>query len=329
MPTERATKQKQRYKKNTGAELQLVDGRTFQAQIEAIAVTLANLIEREGHSVIRHPYLNADLTMLLKQVTYTYDLLFYVNADERREADPAYRQVYSFVILPLIRTMIDGFYNATSLLDDISRAAEFRASGYCQSLTALTEDQRRYGTDSRWLTHTKDQIEKLSLDWRASGFTDGEIQKASMWPTLSGYLRKSPKDTPHKKIVKSLAYGFWREYSAISHATFQGLMDIGPFLTRERVPHSIRQNVLDLGEYVITSHIGRAAGVLLCLVTELQAFYKFKGANLGERLHDAWNALIVMAEIRELYETRYRELMKARRITSDRELPEDVQRLLR
>jgi hypothetical protein len=67
---------------------------------------------------------------------------------------------------------------------------------------------------------------------------------------------------------------------------------------------------------VLALHIGRAAGVLLCIITELKAYFHFDddGARINERIHAMWNALMPVPEIKELYDERYAQLMKDKRI---------------
>ncbi len=50
------------------------------------------------------------------------------------------------------------------------------------------------------------------------------------------------------------------------------------------------------------------------LLTEVQAYFRFEGADINKRLHDVWKALNVAFEIKELYQKRYRKLMKAKGI---------------
>lgn len=57
-------------------------------------------------------------------------------------------------------------------------------------------------------------------------------------------------------------------------------------------------------------HISQAAGILLCIVTELQAYFHFDGANINERLHAMWAALMPTFAVKELYSERYEQLMK-------------------
>lgn len=46
--------------------------------------------------------------------------------------------------------------------------------------------------------------------------------------------------------------------------------------------------------------------MLLCMVTELQAHFKFdsNGARINERIHEVWNFLVPVPEIKELYDER-------------------------
>jgi hypothetical protein len=58
--------------------------------------------------------------VLIRQAIYTSNLLFFLNADERRETDCYWRNAYTIVTLPLIRNMIDCLYNVTAILQNPS-----------------------------------------------------------------------------------------------------------------------------------------------------------------------------------------------------------------
>lgn len=114
----------------------------------------------------------------MRQTMYTYDLLFFINADERREKDPDYRVAYSAVSLPLIRCMIDCLYNITLILTNPGLMGyKFRASGYRKMLASLDEDEARYGGDPKW----DDWIAKVRAFALAQliddGFTETEVPK--------------------------------------------------------------------------------------------------------------------------------------------------------
>ncbi len=325
-PTKRARKIAETYKTTTGEDLIVIDASTFQTQLGSLSTTMINLLEREAAKVKPHPYLNDDLAMMLRQMRTTCDLLFYLNADEKIDGDPSYRQGYGFVFLPLIRSMIDGLYNITALLDDSLRAKQFRSIGYRNILDGLEEDKNRYGTDRRWINYCDQKIRALSIEWRQCGFTEDEIRQAKPWPTLGAYLRNKPTNTPHKLFLSQLTYGFWREYSALSHVTFEGLKAIFPFIGKDRIPREARDRIEDEGHRVLTMHIARASGILLCTLTELQVHYMFPESNIPNRLHIIWDALNQLPEVRELYETRYKSLMLRNRILSGPEIPAEFRR---
>ena len=91
-----------------------IDAATFQKQLGQLAEVLAQKMKREAPALLNAPeYVAADLHILMRQALRTYDLLFYLNADERRETDCYWKPEYSVVILPLIRNMIDCLYNIT------------------------------------------------------------------------------------------------------------------------------------------------------------------------------------------------------------------------
>jgi hypothetical protein len=57
-------------------------------------------------------------------------------------------------------------------------------------------------------------------------------------------------------------------------------------------------------------HLLRASSLLLATITELQAYFKFDGANINERIRKVWDALLVHMHVKELYDARYAQLMK-------------------
>jgi hypothetical protein len=98
-----------------------------------------------------------DLHVLIRQAMYTYDSLFYLNADERRDTDPYWRNVYTRVALPLVRNMIDCQRRAHPLLflgprlepaDDEPYNTSLTQSG-SSSIPDIRDAQRRHGPSSR------------------------------------------------------------------------------------------------------------------------------------------------------------------------------------
>lgn len=58
-------------------------------------------------------------------------------------------------------------------------------------------------------------------------------------------------------------------------------------------------------------HLSRAAAILLCIVTELQAYFRFEddGARIDERICEMWRVLMPAFDVGELYHERYQKLM--------------------
>ncbi|HEY2495670.1 MAG TPA: hypothetical protein VGK24_01265 [Candidatus Angelobacter sp.] len=296
-------------------ELKHLDASTFQRPLEQLAEVLAQKLKREAPKLIPAPnYVAVDLHVLLRQAIYTYNLLFYLNADERRETDPYWRPAYSIVTLPLIRNIIDCLYNITAILEDPGKNGPwFRKSGFCKALAALDEDEKRYGGQQIWDEWIKKGRDLIYYQMRVNGISLSDVSVAMQWPTMGTYinrLQSGGTTNLHQDFLKIFTYGNWREYSAMAHGSFEGLMKLGLYFVVDSMPHDDRPKVEQEHLKVLFLHIGRAAGTLLCIVTELQAYFKFDGANINERIHKMWDALMPVFEIQELYDQRYSQLMK-------------------
>lgn len=291
--------------------LPTVDAGTFAQQIGNLAETLRNKVEREGSSVLPQPNLTTDIGVILRQLTWTYNLLCWINADDTRHGRTGYKEPYTFVSLPLVRTIIDGFYNCTALLDDPSRSRNFRIGGFFRLRQALREDEERYKGDPAWQVDFQNRRSMLQRGLTVESLTDADLDdKKNKWLLLGEYLSKPP-DTPHKQLLRRISLGFWREYSSISHASYDGLVQLFPFIARDRLPHEMRTPELDdfrLRHFFM--HYARAAVLLLCLLTEIQHHFKFDGANIDKRLREIWTAMLPIYEAKELYDFRYEALLR-------------------
>jgi hypothetical protein len=294
-----------------------IDASRFQSQLVRLAEVLAQKALREAPVT---EILRVDLHILVRQSMWTYDLLFYLNADERREHDYGWRNRYTIVTMPLVRNMIDCLYNVTLMLENPSTNGPwFRASGFKKMQGAVLEDEQRYGGKAEWDSYNASRRNLLELGVHSSQLRMTDIQQAQDWPTLGTYakrLGKGATSTPHQQFLKTFMYGHWRQYSAMAHATFEGLSNIALYYTEDSLPIEERLK-LDKGYLEMRSAtIGRAAIVLLCLITELQAHFHFDdaGARINERIHEMWNVLMPSFDVKELYDERYKKLMEDNRI---------------
>jgi hypothetical protein len=166
-----------------------LDATKFQNQLGELATTLAYKVQREGIALIGRSA-TEDIYVLVRQAQRTYDLFFYLNADEHRK-EPSWRAYYTFVALPLIRSMIDCLYNITVMLDDPkNKPSEFRRSGYRMALLALDEDERKYANnpDPSWAEWFRKRRQTLEFGIRRDGFTLGDVMLQDRWPHYGGLL---------------------------------------------------------------------------------------------------------------------------------------------
>lgn len=292
-----------------------IDARTFQKQLAELTETIAYKVQREGIKLINPSFVAVDIYVMLRLDLKIYELFFYLNADVRKQ-DPAWHIGYNAGVLPLVRCMIDCLYNITALLENPKEnGRHFRASGYRQMLEAVAEDEKRYGGDPQWDGHNLERRANLDLDMRANGFTVAEVVNMRLWLTLGRYLHEPPV-TPNKVFLEKLTLGFWREYSGMAHATFNGLVPTAPFFAPRDIPEALRPHFDAHAGEMLSMHLLRVVGILLCILTEIQAHFRFDGANINERLVKGWDAVLAALEIRELYDHRYEQLMKDGRIKS-------------
>lgn len=296
-----------------------IDARTFQLPLGQLAEVLAQKVKREASGFIRGPaYVAVDLHVLIRQAMRTYDMLFYLNSDERRKTDCYWKPEYTVIALPLIRNMIDRLYNITAILQDPPRNSPwFRKSGYWGRLKALDEDQARYGGQPQWDEWIETNRMEIDFDLRSNNLTMSEVINQPPWPTLGKYISdKQPggKLTPHQEFLKTFTYGHWREYSAMAHGAFEGLMPVAMYYISDSMPHEERPKLEEVYPIMLSLHLARAATILLCIVTELQAYFHFDGARIDERIHEIWNALMPVFEAKELFTGRYANLMEEKHI---------------
>jgi len=246
--------------------------------------------------------------------------MFYLHAEDRLEADRSWKNVYTFVALPLVRNMIDCLFNITLILQDPRpNGARFRLSGFKRMQAAIEEDAQRYGGQAEFDEWVAKRRDALDISVRSCGFKMSDVHAAKDWPLLGSYaktLGPGATSTLHQQFLKTFLYGHWRQYSSIAHATFAGLADIALCYVEDSLPIEVRSKIDEDYPVIVGTHLARAAAILLCIVTELQAYFKFddSGAHINERIHQMWEALMPLFDVRELYDEHYQQLMKNRGI---------------
>jgi hypothetical protein len=296
-----------------------VDAKSFQEPLARLAETIFEKVFREGVSSVGWPqFVSEDVAMMLRYSRSIYNLLFYLNADERRKNDLDWRVHYGVTAMSLVRSLIDCLYNVTAILEDpVGKGAAYRKSGLKRTLDDLEADRQAYAGQSEWDEWVNLRRGQVELLIRMTGFTPDDVMKQPMWPTLGTYLR--PKSgialSGNQQFLKTFTHLEWRQYSALSHGAYEafigtlGNVPVGSYYVQDFLPHDDRPKVDASYDLFLSSHLGRAATVLLCLLTEVQAYCRFEGADIDKRICGLWQAMIPLFEAKELYDGRYSKLM--------------------
>jgi hypothetical protein len=303
-----------------------INARTFQEPLARLADTMVEKVFREGFAFGGWPaHVSEDIAMMLRYSRSIYNLLFYLNADERRSDDYNWTVHYCVSAMSLVRSLIDCLYNVTAILQNPAvKGPEYRKSGLKKVLSDLEAEHQAHLGDPSWDAWYEERRGAVELLIRASGFVVADVEKHSSWPTLGAYVGREQTGatlTDHQKFLKTFTHLEWRQYSALSHGSYEaftgilGHIPIGAYYVSDFLPHENRLKVDESYDLFRSTHIGRAATVLLCLLTEIQAYCRFDGANINDRVAKIWEVLILRPEVKELYDGRYATLMIERGIS--------------
>lgn len=294
--------------------LKPIDAATFQEPLTKLSEVLTQKVKREGVGAGVPEWVLHDLFVLMRLAQQCFAYLCYMNADERREGDVYWREQYSVLALSSIRTLIDCLYNITVIIENpVVHGRNFRLGGMKKFLLNLEEEEARYGNRPEWQQHFQDRRRLLAAMLAQTEVSESEARAAKNWPTFGRYMSECHgNDTPLQAFFRSLTIGSWSDYSALMHASFEGLLPNMAHFVTDALLHESRPKLRMQFLPYITMHISRAAGILLCILTEVQARFRYdheNTAHIDERLREVWKAVIVAMEPREFYDERYRALM--------------------
>jgi hypothetical protein len=124
---------------------------------------------------------------------------------------------------------------------------------------------------------------------------------------------RTDPSTPRKLNLRKLVRGGGIKRGGLQYIGHESL---GTYFVLDALSHGLRPRVEENYPKFVTRHIARAALILLCTVTEIQAHCRFDGANIdARRICKLWEVLLPLSETKELYAGRYSDLMKEKGIT--------------
>jgi hypothetical protein len=310
------------------AQIVKVEAKTFQDKLGELAATMAQKVFREGRQHLAGPsYIGEDITTLIRYGASVYNLLNYLNADERRNGDCYWFVRYGVTGMSLVRALIDCLYNVTAILENpAEKAPQYRKSGLKKTIDDIDEDLSRYAGQVDQEEFLRERRTGAELLLRMSGFTMTEVmqlKKHEMWPTFGTFINTlgpGGTRTEIQQFLKTFAHLEWRQYSALSHGAYEafigtlGSVPVGAYYLNDFLPHQQQDTLDETYNSFLSTHLSRSATVLLCLLTEIQAHCRFDGANINERICRLWAVLMPFTATKELYNARYSNLMKERGI---------------
>jgi hypothetical protein len=298
----------------------IIDAGTFQKPLAELARTMILKVEREAVKTSGIPaYIAIDIAVLLRISNETLNLLWFINSDENMAASSSSKPIYTVVAFPLVRNMIDNLYNITYILKDpAARGRAFRLSGIMKEQKMISDEEGRYAGQPEWDIWVKESREKLELSMRQLNATQAEIDATPEWLTLGKYVNQKAKGgslNDHQLFLSKLLYGAWRQYSAQAHGGPEALRAVAMYFNYDQQPFDDRPLIIDAMERMRSLHLLRASVILLATITELQAYFKFDGANINKRIRQVWDILLVHMDVKELYDARYAQLMNDKGIS--------------
>jgi hypothetical protein len=162
-----------------------VDAKSFQEPLALLAETMVQQVFREGQSHCGMPgNMHDDITMMLRYALSIYRLLFYLNADVRRQKDTDWHVEYGVSAMPLIRSLIDCLYNITLFLDNPAKAAEYRKCGLKKVLGGLDAERNAHPGDPAWEAWRAERLPFIESFIVGCGFTVADVRAQGKWQTM-------------------------------------------------------------------------------------------------------------------------------------------------
>src|ERR1051326_1339683 len=182
-----------------------------------------------------------------------YRLLFYLNADVRRQTDTDWNERYGVTAMQLVRSLIDCLYNITRILNNPGELGPaYRKSGLRKILEELNEIAERYPGEEQWEAYVAERRRAVEMLVRMSGYTMDEVMAQSYWQTLGNYLSARKTGGVHdelQRFFRRFTFFEWRQYSALSHGVYEafagimGHVPLGAYYTADLLSHEVRPKV--------------------------------------------------------------------------------------
>lgn len=288
-----------------------IDASVIAEPLDSVVGALGNKLEREWPVAFANVQGARELFLLtVRLADITSRSIRWLSADT--PPDPGRRLEYCLSVPPLNRTILDSLFTIMFVLEDLpSRCAWYHKAAWREQCIELDRYRAEYGHLAEW----RDWLGRLTaltdLGVSMLGLSPAEAaQPLSIpgWPNpgkMANYgISPTTPIPPVRAFMRYLNDWFYADLSQQAHLGGTGLMKRGsPLIMSRNDPQ--RSQALMKNKY---SWIGQNFAVMLALISEIEAYFRF---GLRERMNYLWGLLVpVIPVAKEIHAKRYRDLMK-------------------
>ena len=282
----------------------------YPIEADAILVPLENLLETFINKIDRvwPPAVPAQpaeiyLTGFIAIGRNYFRTIRYICADRNREKDLARKLEYTKSAPALARVLVEIFFNAAFMLEDLpTRAERYEKAIWKEMREHVERLEQEFGKDPDWQEPIAARRRKMEEGIRQFGITPEEVANPKLilrWPKPREMRENT--STELREFLDYLNTWFYGSLSEDAHVKGLGFMRAFAGL----VPTS-RPDVSEAINRHAMGTMGTAAAVLTSLLSEIQLSLRFDGQS--ERLKSLWILVIEVASLSQgLYDRRYRD----------------------
>ncbi len=237
----------------------------------------------------------------------------YLCADTHRE-EYGWQWEHIILLPPANRMVLDSLFNVVFMLEDLeARSVWYHKSGWREQKMEYERFLSEYGNDPEWAEWLPRCAQFIETGRKLFQITDAEAAdpagKIKPWPNpgkMANYRVGPAGRPPDRQFLHYLNDWFYRDHSALSHMSFSGEVKLGGILFRRELGDQQQQKLNEeLLPRLMSSQACRAAILLLCLISEVEHYFKF-GGDVPLRVLDLWHIFMPdFPEAKELFEKRY------------------------
>ena len=288
-----------------------LDMSLVQDKLDTLALALANKVEREWPSRLRHlPFAQGFFGLTVRLSRISYRTVCYLCADLRLK-ETEWRWYYTLCVPTLNRAILDAIFNVMFMLEDIEKRSEwYQKSGWREAYRDYLRYFDAYADDPQWADFITGYRSQLQEGVTQFHITKDDLRHKNWWPNPGKMILHGVDPNslpPTRQFLQYLNDWFYRDTSAVNHQSFFGLLRIGGLLLTDTPGLTDSQKARIESQFYPRHRavqVARSVILLLCLVSEIENYFLF---GLAPTAIEIWKLISEVPEAKELYEKRYAE----------------------